>query len=507
MGSNQSSETVKNYEIAKAELRLFNFVDGEYIYHGKAYANEFLYKSPVYMGELFYSRFLRILTPHKYYIKNKELPVYKRPDIRPRLDILEEIGFQNVDEQLRDIYLAYLPYLPHEILIYPTAKQYMPFAWNSFVYTNAGTGKSTLASYFSTRFDDVSLAGLLGFADAHGVKRGILDGLTSTVFVDELQEVEDKGLYGRILNYMENGISRISKAGSQFEIEAFAPLVFLSNPKVLEKYGDTKEGLVTALVQALDKIVEGNREAVARRMALIFLNDKLKRVEGGSYTPIDIHQQYEFDALRLDLGKQFVKIFEDDSIKKWLNSPHDKEYIDSIMSFNNETTSLFGLLRGLTGNFRHIKGMALSRYLIDYYHEPIQFNMLNDILDDIKTLQLDTLKPLSTYWDDSMSAEAVEYIKKIYIRAFLDAINDAVQRNVLIEGKWYKLDLNIPRDSDLYKQGYRPNAIWKRIKEKQMSVFGVKIDKMARKVKIDDFDVFFDKYESAKEYVNEVINV
>jgi hypothetical protein len=145
-------------------------------------------------------------------------------------DIVEEYlkdGF-NYDEKLRCLTF---PKLVRHDKTKVSPEDVMPFNPHSIYLTGSSIGKSFTAEKVGLKKDDVSAAGLLGYASADDVRQGTLDNKEKAFFADEMRHSNEHNVGNQLLTILQEGANKQSKGKRDIKTELDGSMTYRSNPK------------------------------------------------------------------------------------------------------------------------------------------------------------------------------------------------------------------------------------------------------------------------------------
>jgi hypothetical protein len=213
---------------------------------------------------------------------------------------------------------------------------------------------------------DFSSANLLGFATAEKKVRGKLDGRTRATILDEMQEIKDEEVLGRLLTYMAQGECQISK-GVGVKCRGHSTLVFQGNPKSASKEIDNKIvqlfGFVRQFRDFLTKI-STNARALSKRIGEVNVGLDYETITGEGVSEQDFEKGQQIIRTIAESSRDgFTDLLKNSKVDKWITKSHSKEYCDKIDSLIKECEDYLTkeFLEGQKINYRGVRGGAIRR--------------------------------------------------------------------------------------------------------------------------------------------------
>lgn len=271
------------------------------------------------------------------------------------------------DDNLNDTYLSFLPEVNPQTV---TSRQVMQGANHGLIITNPGVGKTTDAKIVTGEptISDCSSANLLGFATADSKVSGKLDGRVKATIIDEIQELKNEEVLGKIHTYMEQGECDISK-GIGIKCKGHSTIVFQGNPKEdIKSKMDSSDNLMNFLFikkyrDFLMKI-SSNTEAFARRIGEVDIGNNFKPTEGSGVAEEEFEKgQQILRTIAEGFRDDFSKLLKNTKIVDWINKGYDKDYyerLDKIIEKCSDTL-IRDFFKGQKLNYRHVRGGAVRR--------------------------------------------------------------------------------------------------------------------------------------------------
>ena len=416
-------------------------------------------------------------------VSDKDL-VALSPELPLILDSYLTDGLKKDD---RMVYLskAWLPEVAPGLVSPKEVAKYHP---HGFLLTNAKTSKTTLGEKLGATprpIERATIAHLLGFSTARRDEsyEGVLNGLTGTLFVDELTDVHpgDRTMMG-LMNYLEKGEVIVGR-GYGNPVSGYAPIVFMGNPRV---DGDMLEA--AHLAEFLAKITT-SYGAFGSRLGVVFVDYKATPVSGKAI-PADEAAKREaiVMTLRRKAARPFTLLFREQKVLAWLEQPFEKSYKGELRKIARGTAgdTIAELIAGHEDSYRHVRGTALRLAFVDLLPSlPGQNWKLTDIDDllskaeahyrRVKLMNLESLDRMALRLD-SLEADPLYLFERLealpkYLSMVVKAIILTMDKNPqYVLAKGFDLPKLEPRIRDLkattsYKE-MSPREILKRAKGK-----------------------------------------
>ena len=329
---------------------------------------------------------------------------------------------KQIDEDLTLFYAADVPEADPETT---EPRKFMPYANHKIIISNGGVGKSTLGFLASGEggFENVTEAGLLGFATAKDKKEGKIHHRTKNSYLEEIQEEKGEELYGKLHTYMEQGEMNITK-GVSVHLKGWSSLTFQGNPKdkQAQNSNNLSEYLITQeFISFLEKVSK-NTEPFGRRIGLIIFDKELKTIIG-------VGRDNEEEAVQIirtiaeGFKQDFSELFENKQIVSWLNKEYSREYKEVIQSLIRGTSeeNVQDFLKGHINSYRHARGLALRLAWLDnglptlWENDEIDHYKLIEIADGFLDKVLErNLKSFRNFLN-SLNSGVFEEIQKFYL--------------------------------------------------------------------------------------------
>jgi DNA primase catalytic core len=315
----------------------------------------------------------KILLKHKRYSppiffkKTLAIPKEELKNIKDYYELIRECVASGVkgDSNIDDSYISLIPEANPERLS-PFA--YMKSANHTLTITNSAVGKTTKGMIVTGEpvVSDFSSANLLGFATAEKKVRGKLDGRTRATILDEMQEIKDEEVLGRLLTYMAQGECQISK-GVGVKCRGHSTLVFQGNPKSASKEIDNKIvqlfGFVRQFRDFLTKI-STNARALSKRIGEVNVGLDYETITGEGVSEQDFEKGQQIIRTIAESSRDgFTDLLKNSKVDKWITKSHSKEYCDKIDSLIKECEDYLTkeFLEGQKINYRGVRGGAIRR--------------------------------------------------------------------------------------------------------------------------------------------------
>jgi DNA primase catalytic core len=306
-------------------------------------------------------------TPPIFFKKTLAIPKEELKNIKDYYELIRKCVASGVegDPNIDDFYISQIPE-PNPERISPFA--YMKTANHGLNITNSSVGKTTKGMIVTGEpvVSDFSSANLLGFATAEKKIRGKLDGRTRATILDEMQEIKDEEVLGRLLTYMAQGECQISK-GLGVRCRGHSVLVFQGNPKSAGKDIDNRIvelfGFVRQFRDFLTKI-STNTRALSKRIGEVNVGLNYKTITGEGVSETEFEKGQQIIRTIAESSKDgFTNLLKNPKVDKWITKSHSKEYCDRIDSIIKECEDYLTkeFLEGQKINYRGVRGGAIRR--------------------------------------------------------------------------------------------------------------------------------------------------
>jgi hypothetical protein len=353
------------------------------------------------------------------------IPESELKDCRNLNNVLERAitGGLEIDPILYMLMIAQIP-APNANLIDP--EEYMPYAPHGLSITNSKTGKSTTASRISENvIRDATVSNLLGFSTSDKDHVGLLNGQVDTTFIDELTESMESEVSNGLSNYMETGTTYRAR-GTGIKVKGYSPIVFLGNPKTLDKRVSNIE--IYEIFQETLDCATGNPIALGSRLGSVLFDSDLKTAEGNKIeNHISKKAMSVLKTVQWYLRDDFSNLFKDKKIVEWLNKEFEHHYIKEIERISSDIplNSINEFLKGSKAAHRHVRGAALHIVFYSNFERYVKNNKPNtkELLEECEEqfkilceLNLDSFRKIASIKIDrsvfqSKLRNAPEYIK------------------------------------------------------------------------------------------------
>ena len=269
------------------------------------------------------------------------------------------------DPNIDDAYIGLIPQVNPE-RINPFV--YMKGANHALLITNSAVGKTTKGMIITGEpvISDFSSANLLGFATAEKKVRGKLDGRTKATILDEMQEIKDEEVLGRLLTYMAQGTCQISK-GLGISCQGHSTLCFQGNPKSVSRDVDNRIvqlfGFVRQFRDFLMKI-STNARALSKRIGEVNVGLDYKTISGEGVSEAEFEKGQMIIRTLAESSKDgFTDLLKNSKIDKWITKAHSKEYCEKVDSLIKQCEDYLTkeFLEGQKINYRGVRGGAIRR--------------------------------------------------------------------------------------------------------------------------------------------------
>jgi len=315
----------------------------------------------------------KILLKHKKYAppiffkKTLAIPKDELKNVEDYYELIRKCVASGVegDSNIDDSYISLIPE-PNPERISPFA--YMKSANHTLTITNSSVGKTTKGMIITGEpvISDFSSANLLGFATAEKKVRGKLDGRTRATVLDEMQEIKDEEVLGRLLTYMAQGECQISK-GLGIRCRGHSILVFQGNPKSASKDVDNVIvevfGFVRQFRDFLMKI-STNARALSKRIGEVNVGLDYKTITGEGVSEQEFEKGQQIIRTIAESSRDgFTDLLKNSKVDKWITKSHSKEYCERVDNLIKECGDYLTkeFLEGQKINYRGVRGGAIRR--------------------------------------------------------------------------------------------------------------------------------------------------
>ena len=334
------------------------------------------------------------------------------------------------DERLVHLMMAQIP---KPDVYHTLPKEYAPIAPHGVIITNTKTGKSTLARHVSSPEHVVNRpteSNLLGWSTSDTIHKGILDGLSEALFIDEYTEVMEENLSKGLFTFMEQG-ETTSARGRTNHVSGFASLVFMGNPA--ECASQSLEELTESLRSNLIKVTN-NFRAWSSRIGVFMFTNTAKRGTGFCQdSMLAIRCSQVLQSLREIYAPQFSRLIANITVLEWLNRPFDAWYVDALNDIYDQCMipEIKEFIIGQKDAFRHVHGAALHIAFAESYQELVDTNAIevNKLLlraDEIFNEMLgENINSFRLILQVKMTKETVDNIKSaspFYIQTLISSL-------------------------------------------------------------------------------------
>ncbi|MFH1255867.1 MAG: hypothetical protein V1494_01110 [Candidatus Diapherotrites archaeon] len=255
--------------------------------------------------------------------------------------------------------------------------RYQPFNPHQILITNSGTAKTTTAEKFGRVYENASIIGLVGYADAQKICYGTLHNSYQDIALDELEAVQESDIYSKFLKILQDGKTTSAKAGREIPCRSWSPLRIMSNPVRLR----AQESLFIndyELVQIFEDLINcitKNPEALGNRIPIVLFSKKIKALKKGAA----VHPLEEIERLQKyvqtlgELAKtNYSRLFNEQRVVEWLRQGYPEQYEKEVKALAaSEEDAGFQVFRDfLNGSVEgsgatHCRGFALKQACVD----------------------------------------------------------------------------------------------------------------------------------------------
>lgn len=306
----------------------------------------------------------------------------------------------------------------------------MPYSPHGIIITNPKTGKSSTSYLVGKKYDQVSLARMIGFSTAKETSKGVLNGKHETISFDEIQEEVNEGLFNKILDFEERGVCEVAKGKENVITKGTSPLVYIGNPTSMNGSGKSSSELMYSFEEILQKVTDNYEAFGSRKAFCLFGND------------FDVvRQKFEKDEDEINEINGIVEtilakatpeinlVFKKKQIRKWLQNDFPDDYKTKISDLIKKLTStpVKRYWKGHLSSYRHVRGFALRQAIIDNIGDIIKgFPAVSQILADAENhfeeichINYNSLKKMTDIdLSDSVkiTKEMFDSIKPLYLK-------------------------------------------------------------------------------------------
>ncbi|WP_049996378.1 toprim domain-containing protein [Halococcus sediminicola] len=366
------------------------------------------------------------------------------------LSLIEEylISGYNTDPKLRTVmYPKIIRHSRRKV----DPNEVAPYQPHTQMWTNTKVGKSYTGDRVGRKLDDATPAGLVGYADSDGKQNGILDGLTSTVFVDEFNfGASSRQLNDQLLNLMERGIHEQTKAGHSIKTRFYGPLSYLANPKDGQQYPDDDDEFEDyretgktsfELVSQFEELIQFlgmNIQAMASRFGVIVFDEDMEKATKDDKISLSRQRKRKLETFTQWVIKQVAPKYSEieEELEDWLEQPYEDEYRETVMEHRDEIHNdiVQKFWKNHLESYRHARGQALRMAVYqniggilkdDYTFEDLR-EEAEAQWQTVKEVNLDSLENMTAATDNetavSRSRAKLDSQEPKYTRLFIKTL-------------------------------------------------------------------------------------
>jgi|GEM_PF-4101061 len=310
--------------------------------------------------------------------------------------------------------------------------KYLP---NSLVLLPSKSGKSALAKKLGelVAASNVTGVGLVGFADAKNIYKGMLATLKLPLFLDEIdklvpknKQAKDWGVWEKIFDLLENGSTTVSTGKGKFEVTFANTITFFGNLD-----NESPETQFSKLIT----LFSTTGDPIGSRVPILYINPNSPPYEKHSFIDKEKREKlrWAFFQIRNKLSSFVITLLESNEIAEFLEmtpiSDNAKKEIKEINTYISDPL-LKQFLDGLSRGHRRIRGFGLLSTLWDpsfaipiIRGEGININKLIErakyVSDQIFELSLASLKYLNMLGDSSSISKSLISQLPVFIKMIL----------------------------------------------------------------------------------------
>jgi hypothetical protein len=257
----------------------------------------------------------------------------------------------------------------------------MPFNPHAMIISNSKTGKSTIYAKIGKRRDRVSMAGLIGFADAQRANAGDVNNGNGTYCIDEVQQEKRENVLSQFLTFLENGYAEVAVGSQLVTTRGCSTLAFIGNPKEIEESDfNPKASLLNSFRETLIRMTD-NYRAFGSRVGIVLFGSEFKEIVGKR---LDRKKVMKLGVLInyiiKRISKKVNRLLTNNDVVDWMDTEYHGKYKERII----KTTANIALReardfwKGHIHGYRHCRGMAVRLAILEN---------LADILKDKYTIE------------------------------------------------------------------------------------------------------------------------
>lgn len=342
-------------------------------------------------------------------------------------------GGMTLDNQIFMLMASQVPCVDVDLIKRPN--RYMPYSPNAICSTGTKTGKSTTANRISPTMTvrEPTVAGLMGFSTADKKHIGLLHGESNTLFVDEMTESKDREAADGLGSYMESGEDNRPR-GQGIEVKGCSPIVFMSNPKTMDKNVSDID-----IYETFNKTLEyitGNTIAMGSRIGILIFNSTLNKAHGKRTSHvIDEKALTVLRAAQEYTKKEFTELFSIEKVTNWLDLPYEDDYKKELVRISESIPidRIREFIRSHGDSYRHVRGVAL--HLAFYYNmgriirgdKPNIDDFLNECDEQFKAIcniNMNSIYKIASVEIDGEIIESRIIESPTYIKYLLQSLNN-----------------------------------------------------------------------------------
>lgn len=339
-----------------------------------------------------------------------------------------DYGFEK-DKKLKDV--MYPKIVKHDKKK-TMPKAVMPYNPHGMMFTNTKAGKTYTADSVGIRRDNVTPAGLVGYASAEdGKKTGILHRQDESFFADEINFGNKEKLNDRMLTLLETGEVTDSKAGMDIRTEYYGSFTYMANPVDQEENLDITEKFLR-LIECLGH----NVEAMGSRFGVILFDTGLNPAQGSQ---IDQERGRKLETLvkwvKSELAKEYTEI--ENEMQDWIEQEYPDHYLEFVdkIRIHSLYDKVLDFWDSHKQSYRHARGQALRMAVYnnmadvisgDYSLKELEADA-EDAFTTVMEINKDSLQTLSNQLDDEelaveRSRAVLEGQKPAYLKLLVKTV-------------------------------------------------------------------------------------
>ena len=256
---------------------------------------------------------------------------------------------------------------------------------HGLLFTSSDTGKSETCYriYPQENYEEVTTVTLLGTADKHIRKIGLLDG-SGIFFIDEINkrgsirtgETENIKILDSINTYLEKGIEQRGVWGQSLSVKG-TKTIFFSGNRDIAKPGLQNFSHLMHCICTFD----GSSDKIGRRIAFFIYDDlnRVKFIKQVDERTITIINSFRNEIIKdKKINKKILKII--DNSLDWVNE-NDTEHKEQIKEYAEKvknSNSIHSFITGLSiSNDHKLKFMSVRNIINDHIFHIIKKNTDN----------------------------------------------------------------------------------------------------------------------------------